>query len=295
MIELNGLTKTFANGRGIFDLSFRIPEGEVFGYLGPNGAGKSTTIRHLMGFLKPEKGSAAVCGHDCWRQAPLVHQRVGYLPGELAFPEGITGRAFLRLMAGMRGTRDEKRRDALLERFQLNPDIPIRKMSKGTKQKLAMVAAFMHDPAVYILDEPTSGLDPVMQKVFVDLILEEKNRGKTVLMSSHSFREIEKTCDRIAIIKQGRLIAIEDIHTLQRKQRKIFEVTFGDEEAAKRAAANESFDPTRRGRTVDFVVQGDYNAFLDAIRRESVVNVSVHEQDLEDIFMDYYAGEGDGR
>jgi ABC-2 type transport system ATP-binding protein len=215
MIRIEGLTKVFRNGRGIFDLSFTVGEGEVFGYLGPNGAGKSTTIRHLMGFLRPDKGVAEIAGLDCWSQAPFVQAQTGYLPGEIAFLEDMNGLEFLKLLGGMRRMTDTSRRDELIERFQFDVSTPIRKMSKGMKQKVGIVAAFMHDPKVLILDEPTSGLDPLMQQRFLELIAEEKAQGKTILMSSHIFQEIERVCDRVGIIKDGRLIAVEDMSTLR--------------------------------------------------------------------------------
>ncbi|MGZ4112384.1 MAG: ABC transporter ATP-binding protein, partial [Tumebacillaceae bacterium] len=221
MIELHGLTKQFAGGKGIFDLTFQVQKGEIFGYLGPNGAGKSTTIRHLMGFTRPDKGRATIDGLDTWANAAEIQKRVGYLPGEIAFLERMNGLEFLKLLAGMRGLRDTSRRDELIERFQFDIKTPIRKMSKGMKQKVGIVAAFMHDPDVLILDEPTSGLDPLMQRIFVDLLLEEKRKGKTILMSSHIFHEIERTCDRVGIIKDGRLISEENVRELQSKQRRI--------------------------------------------------------------------------
>ena len=203
IIEIIGLTKDYGDHKGIFDLTFTVEEGEVFGYLGPNGAGKTTTIRHLMGFLNPDKGSSKILGLDCRSERAEIMKHLGYLPGEIAFFDGMSGMEFLNFMAEMRGLTDVSLRDKLVDLFELDTKGKIRKMSKGMKQNLGIVCAFMHDPRVLILDEPTSGLDPLMQKTFANLILEEKSKGKTILMSSHSFEEVERTCDRVGIIRQG--------------------------------------------------------------------------------------------
>lgn len=176
VIELQRVTKDYGNGKGVFDLSFSVSKGEAFGYLGPNGAGKTTTIRQLMGFIRPDKGSCHMLGQDCFLQAQKIQKRTGYLAGELAFPEDMTGLEFLKFMAELKGMKDQKRMKDLMERFELKPQGKMRKMSKGMKQKVGIINAFMHRPEVVILDEPTSGLDPLMQNVFVELILEEKEK-----------------------------------------------------------------------------------------------------------------------
>jgi ABC-2 type transport system ATP-binding protein len=288
MIRIEGLTKVFRNGRGIFDLSFTVGEGEVFGYLGPNGAGKSTTIRHLMGFLKADRGVAEISGLDCWSQAPLVQAQTGYLPGEIAFPEDMNGLEFLKLLGGMRGMKDTSRRDELIERFQFDVTTPIRKMSKGMKQKVGIVAAFMHNPKVLILDEPTSGLDPLMQRRFLELISEEKAMGKTILMSSHIFQEIERVCDRVGIIKDGRLISVEDMSTLRAKQRKVFSVHVSADTDVQRILASGCNVIRREGLRLDIEVHGDYNRFIRALSECQVTSLDTHTLNLEEIFMHYY-------
>ncbi|MDH5163734.1 ABC transporter ATP-binding protein [Heyndrickxia oleronia] len=291
-IQMNQLTKVFPNGKGIFDLSFEVKKGEVFGYLGPNGAGKSTTIRHLMGFMKPELGSAKINGMDCWKNSSEIQKTVGYLPGEIAFLDGINGFEFLELLAGMRGMKDRTYRDQLIKRLQFDVTTPIRKMSKGMKQKVGIVAAFMHDPQILILDEPTSGLDPLMQSLFVELVLEEKSKGKTILMSSHMFQEIDRTCDRVGIIKDGRLVAVEDVKNLQAKQRKLFEIlveTMNDVETIKQAGIEIlSIDHLR----LKVAVQGDYNRFIQVLSQCHIQHLDIHTQSLEEIFMHYYDKEG---
>ena len=288
MLIAQGLTKTFKNGKGIKDVSFTVKKGEVFGFLGPNGAGKSTTIRHIMGFMKPDKGFVQVNGLDTWKKQGVVQKHIGYLPGEIAFIEGMTGKEFLDFMAAMHEVKDSAKRNSLIERLQFDIHTPIRKMSKGMKQKVGIVAAFMHDPEVIILDEPTSGLDPLMQKVFIDIVLEEKAKGKTFLMSSHSFAEIERTCDRAAIIKDGIVIAVKNIHELQTMQRKLFEVTFQHKEDAQAFLQSGLSGQLQEGNRVRVAVQGDYNQFLAETSKYNVRNIDVFTQNLEDIFMDYY-------
>ncbi|WP_433615847.1 ABC transporter ATP-binding protein [Paenibacillus cellulositrophicus] len=292
MLSVEHVTKIFPNGRGIRDVTFSVRRGEVFGFLGPNGAGKSTTIRHIMGFLKPDQGSVKVCGCDTWKEQGRFQKYIGYLPGEIAFIEGMTGKAFLDFMAGMQGGVDPAWRDELIRRLQFDVRTPIRKMSKGMKQKVGIVAAFMHRPEVIILDEPTSGLDPLMQKVFIELVLEEKARGTTFLMSSHNFPEIERTCDRAAIIKDGLIIAVKDIHELQSMQRKLFEVTFETEQELDDFMKCGLMIDSREGNRVRVAVQGDVDRFIRETARFHVRNIDVFTQNLEDIFMDYYDREG---
>ncbi|WP_145022072.1 ABC transporter ATP-binding protein [Paenibacillus sp. Y412MC10] len=292
MLSVEHVTKIFPNGRGIRDVTFSVRRGEVFGFLGPNGAGKSTTIRHIMGFLKPDQGSVKVCGYDTWKEQGRFQKYIGYLPGEIAFIEGMTGKAFLDFMAGMQGGVDSAWRDELIRRLQFDVRTPIRKMSKGMKQKVGIVAAFMHRPEVIILDEPTSGLDPLMQKVFIELVLEEKARGTTFLMSSHNFPEIERTCDRAAIIKDGEIIAVKDIHELQSMQRKLFEVTFETEQELDDFMKCGLKIDSREGNRVRVAVQGDVDRLIRETARFHVRNIDVFTQNLEDIFMDYYDREG---
>ncbi|OMF25830.1 ABC transporter ATP-binding protein [Paenibacillus sp. FSL H8-0548] len=289
MIQLNELTKTFKNGRGIFQLNFVVKRGEVFGFLGPNGAGKSTTIRHLMGFIKPESGNAEINGLDCWRKSAEIQLHVGYLPGEIAFPEGLNGYQLLKMLAGMRGMKDYGTSlDLLIERLQFDVRTPFRKMSKGMKQKVGIVATFMHDPSVLILDEPTSGLDPLMQNVFIELVKEAKDAGKTVIMSSHSFEEINRTCDRAGIIKDGRIIAIEDVQQLQTMQRKMIDLTLATKQDITVIRESNLEIVDEEGLTIKVALQGNYDEFIQTLSKCKVKNMDIHAQKLEDIFMHYY-------
>jgi ABC-2 type transport system ATP-binding protein len=291
MISVHELTKTYKNGKGIFDLTFAVEQGEIFGYLGPNGSGKTTTIRQLMGFTNADKGTCTINGMDCRTKSRDIQKSLGYLPGEIAFFDEMTGSAFLQLMNDMREIKELSRMKLLIERFELDPSSKIRKMSKGMKQKVALISAFMHDPGVYILDEPTSGLDPLMQKTFIELILEEKARGKTILMSSHSFEEIDRTSDRAGVIREGRLVAVEDVHLLKETQRKIFVVTVSGPKDVAVLQASGLEVTSVSGNHVDVVVTSDYELFIGTLAQCSVRSIDVLPQGLEQVFMKYYGQE----
>jgi ABC-2 type transport system ATP-binding protein len=289
VIEIKGLTKDYGNHKGIFNLSFKVEEGEVFGYLGPNGAGKTTTIRHLMGFLTADKGNALILGKDCRSESAAIMKELGYLPAEMAFFDGMSGMDFLRFMAEMRGITSTELRDRLINMFDLDARGGIRKMSKGMKQKLGIVCAFMHDPKVLLLDEPTSGLDPLMQKTFAELIVEEKAKGRTILMSSHSFEEIERTCDRAGIIRQGDLVTIENIKNLKEKRRKTYLITFDSQASAEEFKKNDIFDNIFiTGATAKVSIMGNVASFVHELSRYNVLDLDTENSSLEDVFMQYY-------
>ncbi|MCD7743686.1 MAG: ABC transporter ATP-binding protein [Lachnospiraceae bacterium] len=229
VISVDHLTKDYGHGRGVFDVSIQVDKGEFYGFLGPNGAGKTTTIRHLMGFSKPEKGSTAISGMDSWKNSATLKNTVGYLPGEVTLPAGLSGTGFLRMMGQMRHVENDSYLKMLLEKFDLDPNVSIKRMSLGVKRKLAVVTAFMQDPDILILDEPTSGLDPVMQETFIEFVKEEKERGKTIFLSSHIFHEVDATCDRIAIIRDGKIVSEFKSEELKQKHDRIYRVTFADE------------------------------------------------------------------
>ena len=289
-IEIQRLTRNYGQGKGVFDLSFSISAGEVFGFLGPNGAGKTTTIRHLMGFLKPEAGKCTIKGLNCWNSRADIQQHLGYIPGEIAFFDDMTGSGFLTFMARYRGLKVNGRMEMLLERFDLNPRGPLKKMSKGMKQKVGIVAAFMHDPDILILDEPTSGLDPLMQSRFIDLIIEERGRGKTILMSSHMFEEVERTCHRVAIIKDGRLAAVDSVDTLKAAQVRKYVITLPSEAATRAFAGDYADIDGIAGLQVTVSVKNNIGALIAVMNRHPVVNITAPGQSLEEIFMQYYGG-----
>ncbi|NLK39672.1 MAG: ABC transporter ATP-binding protein [Clostridiales bacterium] len=290
VIEISNLTRDYGNGRGVFNLDFFIGKGEVFGLLGPNGAGKTTVIRHLMGFLRPQTGHCSIGGLDCWSESSKIQQKLGYIPGEINFFQDMTGAGFLDFLKTYKRVDGNGRMEELLERFELNPDVKIRKMSKGMKQKVGIVAAFMHDPEVLILDEPTSGLDPLMQNRFIELILEEKARGKTILMSSHIFEEVERTCHRVCIIREGLIAAIDSVDALKAAQVNKYVVTLIDEDAASRFAKEELAIESVSGSRVTVRVQNNIKDFIAAMSRHDVVNLSAPSQSLEEIFLQYYGG-----
>lgn len=292
VIEIQHVTKDYGNEKGVFDISFAVKKGEVFGYLGPNGAGKTTTIRQLMGFIHPQSGTCNIFGKDCFTQASSIQKEIGYLAGELAFVEDMTGRKFLEFMAQMKGMKDLSRMEELIERFELNPQEKMRKMSKGMKQKIGLVCAFMGNPQAVILDEPTSGLDPLMQNRFVELILEEKKKGTTILMSSHIFEEVEKTCDRTAIIRSGKIVAIEDMKSLSEKRKKIYTVTFQNAAVAEQFEKESGLEIQKKMENqVQLVVKNNVPMTLQTIAKYKPLDLDIKTQSLEELFMRFYGEE----
>ncbi len=286
MITVGNLTLRYPSGKGVFDLNFQVKQGEVMGYLGPNGAGKTTTIRALMGFMAPDGGTCTIGGLDSYRHAPTIKKTLGYIPGEIAFPDGMEGMEFLKYLCRMRGQTDDRRMKSLMERFNLESKGKIKKYSKGMKQKLGIIAAFMHDPDVLILDEPTSGLDPLMQSTFTQLVLEEKKKGKTILLSSHIFEEIERTCDNVLIIKDGRIIKQSDIKALKSSQRRAFVVKTDSVEAL-RGFGFEIGSEREDGCEV-YVRGEDIDRFIKKLGTLNVTGLDVKSQSLEEVFLNFY-------
>lgn len=287
-IKVEHLTKDFGHGRGIFDVNFEIKPGEVFGFLGPNGAGKTTTIRHIMGFTKPGQGSASVLGMDCTTQYSEIMKHVGYLPGEIALPEGVSGWEFIRSMQKMRGVKDDRYLNSLLEMFDLDPQGNTKRMSLGTKRKLAVVTAFLADPEILILDEPTSGLDPAMQDKFIQFMVSEKRRNKTILLSSHIFPEVEATCDRIAIIKDGKIVSQVDANKLQHKEQKTFELFFANRKDLESASLGIGGRMGDHSLTVQVDSQDLSTFFNFQLRDRNVTRLVEHKFNLEKYFLDFY-------
>lgn len=294
VIDIARLTQDYGHGRGVFDISIAVEKGQCFGFLGPNGAGKTTTIRHLMGFSKPQNGKTTILGKDSWNHAAELQNSIGYLPGEIALPAGITGTEFLHMMEKLRGIRNDAYCKMLLERFELDPNIGTKEMSLGVKRKLAVVTAFMHDPDILILDEPTSGLDPIMQQTFIDYILCEKERGKTIFLSSHIFHEVDATCDRIAIIKDGRIVSQFIADELKRQSDRIYRVTFADEKSYLAFIALPyqfaSKNPKKLRARVH-VNDNEINSFLAGISKLHIADFHEFPFTLEDYFMQFYKEE----
>lgn len=295
MIEVKDCTMLYSSKKGITNVGFQVKEGEVFGYVGPNGAGKTTTIRCMLGFMKPQQGSILIEGSDSWSDAAKIQANVGYIPGEMSLFDEMTGIEFLNFQLQMRNIKDKTRLNELLNMFELDPKGKIRKMSKGMKQKVGLITAFMHDPKIYILDEPSSGLDPLMQQVFVNMVKEERKRGKTILMSSHSFEEVDKTCDRIAMIKDGKIVLIEDIEAVKKHRRKIFTISLAHPKEIEKMKQLGMSVIYENATFADVEVVGDFKPFYEALKQIDVLDLDVKVQRLEDVFMKFYGREGDQR
>lgn len=298
-IVVEHLTKDYGHGRGVFDVSFKVQKGEVFGFLGPNGAGKSTTIRHLMGFSKPDSGKTQILGQDSFENYYSFMQNVGYLPGEIALPAGLTGYEFIDMMKKLKHVEDETWLNHLIELFELDPSGETKRMSLGVKRKLAVVTAFMNDPDILILDEPTSGLDLKMQQTFIEFIKQEKKRGKTILLSSHIFSEVDATCDRIAIIKDGKIVSEFLADDLKHKEDKIYLVQFESKEDKKKFIEEGKTSTKFQVQSEDqnqvsiFVSDKDINHLLKVLAKFKVVSMEHIRETLEDYFMSYYKEDKD--
>ncbi len=293
MIDVKNLTHIYPSGKGIFDVSFSVEEGEFFGYLGPNGAGKTTTLRHLMGFATPSKGHATIAGINCQKDAHKLQNDVGYLAGEMTFSNHMSGDEFLDLIQGMRGKKNGHRRQQLLKDFELDVNGKIKKMSKGMKQKLGIVTAFMHDPSIYILDEPTSGLDPLMQKVFMALIEDEKKRGKTIIMSSHIIEEVSLSCHRAGIIRDGYLVETTDITSLNQMSDSGYEVVFGNERDIEKVGGGGFDYKIINDLTYYIKASYPYDKLFELLSTCDVKSLKPKQNTLEDVFLKYYHKEGD--
>ncbi len=291
-IEVDGLTKEYGDVLGVDSLSFSVEGGEIFGFLGPNGAGKTTTIRTLLGLLSPTSGTATVLGADVRDEDALIEakRRVGYLPAHLGFDEKATGTRVLDYHASVKG---DRRRDELLDVFTPPVDRPVREYSTGNKRMLGIVQAFMHDPDLVILDEPTSGLDPLKQEEFNEFVRDERERGTTVFFSSHVLSEVRRVCDRVGILRDGRLVGLEDVETLLDQGGKRVHVRIADDDDRSDVTELDgAFDVSMVGEEVQFTYAGSYNTLLEALARHDVHEVEIREPPLEDIFMHYYGTDG---
>ena len=264
LIETEKLTKDYGDGRGIFDIDLKIEQGEMLGFVGTNGSGKTTTIRSILGFIKPTKGTATVSGLTSWEHSSEIVKNIGYVPGEIAFPDLKTGIEFLKSQAEFLGLKDMSYANELIERLQLDPRANLKRMSKGMKQKTALVAALMADLPIIILDEPTTGLDPLMRVAFLDILKEEHAKGKTIFISSHMYEELETTCDRVALINNGRIEEITDMNDIRNRPVKEFKIEFNSAEDYSRFL-KESYEVVR--------LQGQYNQVTIRIRANETGNL----------------------
>ncbi len=289
VIATSGLSKDYGAGRGLFELDLEVRQGEVFGFLGPNGAGKSTTMRLLLDLIRPTSGSARVLGLDTARNSFEIRRRVGFLPGDLALYPKLTGRVVLDYFAQLRGGVDPRARDALVERFDADVDRPVRQLSTGNRQKLGLVQAFMHEPELLILDEPIAGLDPLVQQSFHALLGEVSAAGRTVFLSSHTLSEVERVTQRLAILRQGRLVVVDSLENLRKVAVQRLEIEFaGPVDAGEFRTLRGVTEVHADGRTVTVGFEGSADAVVKVAARHEVRAIRPREQDLEEIFLHYY-------
>jgi ABC-2 type transport system ATP-binding protein len=295
IIEVDKLSKSYGGKRGIIDVSFAVGEGEVFGFLGPNGAGKTTTIRILMALLRADSGSAHIAGLDCWEKSVEIHKLIGYVPGEPSLDNNLTGGQILEYFAHLRGGVDQAYLKSLIKRFDLDTSRKFRQYSTGNKRKVVLLQAFMHRPRVLVLDEPTSGLDPLNQLEFDNLVREAREEGRTVFLSSHVLSEVEKTCTRVGIIREGRLVRVGEVADLKDIKRYEITIHFAQPVPVEMFAKLDGVADVERldnGSAVRLAMQGAADAVIKAAAQFSVVSLTSYEPSLEDIFLRYYESDG---
>jgi ABC-2 type transport system ATP-binding protein len=292
IIESDRLTKRYRRHRGIEDVTLAVEAGEVFGLLGPNGAGKTTLIRTLLDLLHPTSGSARLFGLDSRRDSVAIRARLGNLPGDFAYgPPSLTGREIVGLFARLRSVDGLGTAEALAARFHADLDRPIGQLSRGNRQKIGLLQALFHEPELMILDEPTSGLDPLMQEQFMEVVAEQRARGATVLLSSHDLDEVERVCDRVGIIREGRLIAVERVADLVGRSYRHVSLDFAEPvDAATFAALPGVSDVAARDGRIEFRATGDLDRVIKAAAHHSVRDMEVARPTLEEVFLTYYSG-----
>jgi ABC-2 type transport system ATP-binding protein len=295
IVQTEGLTKSYGSIRGIEDVTFSINEGEVFGFLGPNGAGKTTTIRLLMALLRADAGTARIAGMDVWEQSVGIKRLVGYLPGELALDPNLTGGQIFEYFGHLRGGVDQTYLKQLIDRLGLDPTRKFRQYSSGNKRKVGIVQAFMHRPRLLMLDEPTNGLDPLNQQEFDRMVKEVRADGRTVFLSSHILTEVEQLCDRVGIIREGRLVRVGSVAELRDIKRHEVIITFAGAaptEAFKALEGVEQVDALPDGHTLRLSVSGGLDGVVKAAAQYPVVTLTSQEPSLEEVFLRYYEGDG---
>ncbi len=299
-IVTHDLTKTYGKSRGIRNVNLTVRQGEIYGFLGPNGAGKSTTLRTIMGLMKPTSGCAEVLGMDSHTQTREIHARTGNLPTEFALEDRMTGRQMIRLFGRLWGVNDLSYADELAERLDANLDRPMRKLSRGNKQKIGIVQAMFHQPDVIILDEPTGGLDPLVQETFLTILEEARNRGQTILFSSHVLAEIERVADRVGIIRDGEMVAVENPHELTGRAHRHVRVELGAMPDADTigmignvpGVEDLQADPDRP--VLRFTVTRNMDEIVKLLARHPVVSLDVERPSLEEIFLTFYGPRENG-
>ncbi|MEH7886300.1 ABC transporter ATP-binding protein [Bacillus sp. JJ1609] len=291
VIEIKNLTKMYGKSRGIEDVSFNVEEGEIFGFIGPNGAGKSTTIRTLLSLIYPTSGSATIFGKDIITAAPEIKKEIGYLPSEVFYYDNMKVLDLLKYSASFYKKDCTNRIKELAEIMELDLTKKIDDLSLGNKKKVGIVQGLLHEPKLIILDEPTSGLDPLMQQKFFDLLEKENKKGATILFSSHILSEVQRLCDRVAIIKDGRIVTVEKISTLKENTYKKFKVETRSHIGKEHFKVEGVNQLEQDGNTISFLFRGNINSIMMKISEIEIVNLWVEEPDLEEIFMHYYEKE----
>ncbi|UII58241.1 ABC transporter ATP-binding protein (plasmid) [Cytobacillus spongiae] len=291
VIEINGLTKMYGKSRGITDIHFHVEEGEIFGFIGPNGAGKSTTIRTLLSLIHPTSGSAKIFGKDCIEFAPEIAKEVGYLPSEVFYYDNMKVMDLLKYSASFYNKDCMKRIKELAEMLNLDLTKKIDDLSLGNKKKVGIIQGLLHEPKLIILDEPTSGLDPLMQQKFFELLQAENKKGATILFSSHILGEVQRLCDRVAIIKEGKIVQVEKISTLKENNHKKFKLEVRSDVERSYFELEGVSKLEVEDHHVSFLFRGDINTVMKRIAEIELSNLWIEEPDLEEIFMHYYEKE----
>ena len=288
IIVIDQLKKSYGKIQAVNGISMSVQHGEIFGFLGPNGAGKTTTIRCMLDVIRPSRGTIRILGLDAQRDKLALHQYIGYLPGDVHLPGQMTGKQIINYFSRLQGSEPVLLND-LVARFDVEMKRPLKGYSKGMRQKIGIVLAFMCDPQVLILDEPTSGLDPLLQKVFNEFLLEEQARGKTIFMSSHIMSEVEKVCHRIAVIRKGELVTVEEVETLREKAGQRVTVEFGDPVIEEELTRIPGVSMVKKSNGhYQFNVSGSMDPLIKALSRHEVIRLQVEEAPLEEVFLKFY-------
>ena len=293
IVKFENVTKDYGKGRGIFDINLEVRRGQTLGYCGTNGAGKTTTLRHMMGFLRPDKGTVRVFGLDPYKNSEEIMKKIGYLPGEIAFPLVENGSQFLEIQAELTGQKDMSKAERIINMMQLDPTANIRRMSKGMKQKTAIVAAFMNSPELIILDEPTTGLDPLMREAFVSLIKEEKARGATIIMSNHMFDELEETCDQVAFIKDGHILDIVDLKEIHNRPFREYKIGFYEKDDFESADTSQVEVLAKKDKDLQYIVRVPLektDGMFRELKKHHIRYISEVQYTLEKYFMENVVG-----
>jgi ABC-2 type transport system ATP-binding protein len=289
IIETRSLTKTYGKARGIEDVNLRVKRGEIFGFLGPNGAGKTTTIRSLLDIIHPTRGAALVLGLDPRKAGQAIRGRVGYLPGELALYPNLTGREILEYSSHLRGGVPQAEIDRLAKLLEIDLSRPVRAYSHGNRQKVGIILALMHKPELVVLDEPTNGLDPLVQQAFYEMMEAIRKDGRTVFFSSHVLPEVERLCDRVGLLREGKLAAVETVAGLKQKAIRRIDFIFENPVPVESFRSISGVTEVRSsGATLSLVVQGNLDALIKAVARFPLRNIITYEPNLEEFFLAFY-------